>query len=471
MPILTLALKDLRLLLRDPRAAVILFVMPVVLIHILDLSFGTAFGRKPDDRLRLSVVVLDAGLPPDAGPFPGRPWSDIVLDDLTDTANVRVERIPTKEEAERLVRRGDRAAVVVFEPEFSDRVQRCSFVGEDFKKNHINPLYRDGMRTREIGVTILRDPTQAVAAAVIEQVVQVTLIRVVIPWMIGQAFELIGTDKFMDKMEKHIPAIRFAYPVISKQKLGDGIQQGIEAFFDEFKFKAKTWAGLTKSQPPPKRDENRTAYESPDEGFLTLKPGDARRQYLVPAGIVTFQFLLVLVVGWLFAAERRHGTLTRLRAAPLARWQLLLGKLLPCLLVSLVQATFLLAYGRWLLQLDLGPRPDLLVPLVVCTSVAAVGLAVLVAAVAKTEAQVSVFGTMLVLVLTGLSGSLMPRELMPDAMRPVTRVTPQAWALDGYTQVLANPEPQAAAVWAACGVLAAFGAGFLAVAWWRLELD
>ena len=62
--------KDLRLLLRDPRSAVILLLMPLVLILVLGLSLGEAFGQKPDDRIRISVVIEDAGLPPDAGPFP-----------------------------------------------------------------------------------------------------------------------------------------------------------------------------------------------------------------------------------------------------------------------------------------------------------------------------------------------------------------------------------------------------------------
>ena len=51
MPFLTIAAKDLRLLLRDPRSAVILLVMPLVLILVLGLSLGEAFGRKPDDRI------------------------------------------------------------------------------------------------------------------------------------------------------------------------------------------------------------------------------------------------------------------------------------------------------------------------------------------------------------------------------------------------------------------------------------
>ena len=62
MPSVTLALKDLRLLLRDSRSAVILLLMPVALILVLGLSLGEAFGRKADNSLRISVVVEDEGL-------------------------------------------------------------------------------------------------------------------------------------------------------------------------------------------------------------------------------------------------------------------------------------------------------------------------------------------------------------------------------------------------------------------------
>ena len=70
------------------------------------------------------------------------------------------------------------------------------------------------------------------------------------------------------------------------------------------------------------------------------------------------------------------------------------------------------------------------------------GLAMLVAAVARTETQVAVYGTLLVLVLAGLSGCLMrDRDLMPEQMQTVSLVTPHAWALDAYRQLLANPAP------------------------------
>ena len=61
MPIFTLAAKDLRLLLRDSRSAVILLLMPLILVLVLGLALGEGFGQKPDDRLRISVVNLDRG--------------------------------------------------------------------------------------------------------------------------------------------------------------------------------------------------------------------------------------------------------------------------------------------------------------------------------------------------------------------------------------------------------------------------
>ena len=175
----------------------------------------------------------------------------------------------------------------------------------------------------------------------------------------------------------------------------------------------------------------------------------------------------MLTAGWLFAAERRHGTLVRLEAAPIGLEQLLLGKLIPCLVVSVIQGVVLLACGKVVFGMSWGPQPLLLLPVVLCTSFAAVGMAVLVGAVAKTEAQVSVYGTLLVLVLAGMSGSMMPREMMPDSMRQLSKVTPHAWALDAYEHLL-YPDATTVdpgVVLLDCGVLTAFGLGYLAVAW------
>ena len=95
------------------------------------------------------------------------------------------------------------------------------------------------------------------------------------------------------------------------------------------------------------------------------------------------------------------------------------------------------------------------------------------ASLAKSEAQVAIYGTLLVLVLAGISGCLMgDRELMPEIMQRVSLITPHAWALVAYKQLLANTGAvNVALVLQSSAVLAAFGLGFLILAWCFLRLD
>jgi ABC-2 type transport system permease protein len=548
----TLARKELRLLLRDARAMIILLAMPLIFILVLGVSLGEGFGQKPADRLRVSVLVLDEGMPRffdrpamlregmawlSAAPagqgmagalapiiaarvshllwFPHEPWSDIVLRDLGETADIRVELIATREEAEALVRSGRRPAVLILGKQFSKRVARCSFLASGahdalrlaatFPKpgnpvalgalgwygehqaalplyllDGINPFHRDGVKLDVLDVEILEDTTQQTAAAIIHQVAQGTMLRVVMPWMIGRAFEKVGDPAFLALLgkEEQLPApVRLfltnpLVPMPQKRQLSAGLQNALQNLFPKYNLTAKTWAALTKE------DEHHgdggagmSVYR--EEGAGWLKRGALRYQLLVPSYLVMFAFFLVLTVGWIFVSERRQGTMKRLRAAPLTRGQILIGKLLPCLALSLFQGFFVLAAGRLLFAMSWGPSPGWLALVVTCTSLAAMGLAMLVAAVARTETQVAIYGTLLVLVLAALSGSLMgDRALMPEQMQVISRVTPHAWALDAYRQLLANPGlPNYALVGQACLVLAGFGLGFLAIAWWRLRLE
>jgi ABC-2 type transport system permease protein len=446
MLIWTLAKKDLRLLMRDPRAVVVLLAMPLIFILVLGVSLGEGFGQKPDDRLRISIVDQDTGFAdPDAKQPDSKSihWSKVVEQDLAQTAGIRVEVIPTLEEAERMVANSKRAAVIVFGPQFSERVTRSSFLS-----GGVNPLFRDGVDLEELDAHLLRDPTQLTASSIIEQVGQVTMLRVVLPWMIGRAFEKIG------------------------DRLGRIVQNALKQMFPNYNLTGKTWAALTRSEPRAKGGAEVTVYEPPS-GTGLLGRGAQRYQTLVPSYMVMFAYFLVLTVGWMFVAERRQGTLKRLRAAPLSRGQILLGKLLPCFLLSIGQGLFLLGAGKLVFAMSWGAEPWLLLPVVVATSLSAMGLALLVASMARTEAQVAIYGTLLVLVLAGVSGCLMgDRDLMPEAMQQLSLITPQAWALVAYKQLLANTaEPNVAIVWQACTALVGFAAGFIVLAWCLLRFD
>ena len=550
MVIWTLAKKDLRLLVRDARAMVILLAMPIIFILVLGVSLGEGFGQKPADRLRVSVLVLDEGLPrhfdriamvregtawlaalPNGqGPtatlgawamanvlhpawFPHESWAELMLRDLNETAEIRVELINSRAEAEQLVRSGRRAAVLVLGKQFSKRVTRCSFLAGGWHDacliaatyprpgdpiglacrgffderqvalplylfDGLNPFHRDGINLGALDVEVLKDPKQQTASAIIDQVAQGSLLRVVMPWMIGRAFEKVGDRAFLELLgkERQLPGLVQQFltnplvPVEQKRQLSIGLQSALQNLFSKYNLTAKTWAALTKELEHAGGGEGTAAFR--EEGSGLLKRGAIRYQLLVPSYLVMFAFFLVLTVGWLFVSERRQGTMKRLRAAPISRGAILVGKLIPCLALSLFQGFFVFLAGKVIFAMSWGPHPGWLAAVVAATSLAAMGLALLVAAVARTETQVAIYGPWLVLVLAALSGSLMgDRSLMPENMQTLSRITPHAWALDAYRELLTNPVPELGFVAQACGILAAFGVGFLALAWWRLRLE
>ena len=72
-----------------------------------------------------------------------------------------------------------------------------------------------------------------------------------------------------------------------------------------------------------------------------------------------------------------------------------------------------------------------------------------------------------------MSGSLLPRELLPENLRQLSLLTPHAWALDAYAQLL-NPDvatPQVDRVLTACGVLCLYGVVCLVVSRLVAKLD
>jgi len=488
-----LARKDIALLLRDRRSALLLLVMPIIFILVLGMALGETFGQKPDDRLRISLVDLDEGyLDRDAAlveaavwlrwlplpfqgihgsltgtlatahvihqaQFPFEPWSKVVIRDLGETAEIRVELLPDLATAEQLRQNSQRSAIIVFGPQFSKQVYRCSFLTQG-----INPFYRDGVLLKMIDARVMRDETQQAAAAIIEQVAQVSMLRVILPWMIGRAFEKLGDPSFLSVLAAEAKIPRFLLTDDFKAQMGSGIKIALKKLFAKYNLTGKTWASLTKSDPRLSEGSELLQYQPESSGLL--QRGAVRYQVLVPSYTVMFAFFMVLTVGWMFVAERRQGTMRRLFVAPLGKNVILGGKFLPCLVLSVIQGLFLLLMGKLLFGMSWGTSSIWLIPVVVCTSIAATGLALFIAVVARTESQVAIFGTLLVLVMAGISGCLMPRELMPEAMKQISRVTPQAWALDAYAQLLLNPHPNLVMVQTACLVLCAFGLGFALLA-------
>jgi ABC-2 type transport system permease protein len=193
-------------------------------------------------------------------------------------------------------------------------------------------------------------------------------------------------------------------------------------------------------------------------------------QILVPSYTVMFVFFIVTFMSRSFIAEREMGTLARLKLAPISRTGLLLGKTVPFLVISLVQTLLLFAAGKVLFGMSWGAEPWLLLPVMFFTSLSATALGLMVSTVVRTESQVSAYGNFLVLTMAGISGCMMPRAWQPELMQQVGLVTPHAWALIAYDQLLSRTTaPDLSVVLKSCQVLLCFALSFFAIGWWRFR--
>ncbi|WP_010586756.1 ABC transporter permease [Schlesneria paludicola] len=192
-------------------------------------------------------------------------------------------------------------------------------------------------------------------------------------------------------------------------------------------------------------------------------------QTLVPAFIVMFAFFLVNIMASSFISERQLGTLKRMQTTRITPSQLLCGKTLPFLLISIAQSSLLFLSGKIMFGMSWGTYPFLLIPVIITTAVSATGLGLLLATFVRTESQVASYSTFLVVVLAGISGCYMPRDWLPELMKTVSLGTPHAWALIAYQELLTHPHPSLNVVGECCLMLLGFGVIAFILGWIRFR--
>lgn len=196
----------------------------------------------------------------------------------------------------------------------------------------------------------------------------------------------------------------------------------------------------------------------------------------VPGFAVLFIFLTAQITARSIYDEKKTGTFRRLMAAPLGKWPMLIGKLIPNFVVVLLQAVFLFAAGMFVLpligldSLTLGNDPVALVLLVLATALCCTCLGILIAAIARTEAQIGGIAGLVLWVLAFLGGSFIPLFLINDSMATIGQVTPHYWAVTGFYDLLTRGLGLASIVDSLAALLV-FSAVFFTVGAWRFEFD
>jgi len=193
-------------------------------------------------------------------------------------------------------------------------------------------------------------------------------------------------------------------------------------------------------------------------------------QQSVPAWLIFGMFFVVIPIAGVLIQERSDGTLTRIATFGVRPGAILGGKLLAFMALNWVQLLLMLLVGRWLvpalggdaLYLDLPVGWFLL--MVLATSTAAVGLALLIAAHTRSFDHAAALGGGANVVLGAIAGIMVPRTLMPAGMQTVSEWSPMGWALDGMQAVFLGA-PDAAQVMPKVALLLAFAAACLLLSW------
>lgn len=154
--------------------------------------------------------------------------------------------------------------------------------------------------------------------------------------------------------------------------------------------------------------------------------------YMAPSMALLFLMFTVTNGGRSLLAEKAQGTLARLLISPTTGAQALLGKLFGAYLTGVLQMLILTLTGSLLFGLRWGDPLGLLV-LILAAVFGALGWGMLITALAQTPGQVSAVGTAVMLTFGILGGSFVQTNIMPSWFQWLSRVTPNAWGLDGFT--------------------------------------
>ncbi len=355
----TVVQKEVRLVLKDPHALLVLFLLPVVFILIMSLALQDRMGGKSREHPKVGLWIQDpAALEPD------------LRESVEALEGLRVIPVPEHEQLLRQLEDGDYLAAIM--------------LPKGFAHSLTSPDTPD------------TDKLQIVYAASLPGPLRRSIL--------GSVREALGAAQVRRL---------FTYDEISETERQTRIDHLL----------------------------GRTLVISRTQGNIDSAPPNSVQQS-VPAWLIFSMYFVVLPIATTLLTERQQGTLQRLRTLPVSGGVLLAGKLIPYLIINLIQAGLMLLVGIHLVPLLTGEGLQLtgavwlLLPLILAVSLSAISFALLIATRARTSEQATTLGGISNLILAAIGGIMVPTFVMPELMQHIAALSPMNWALEGFFAVL-----------------------------------
>ncbi len=372
-----IGLKDLTLIFRDRAALIFMLLAP----FLLTIGMGFVTGRFSGGSSGISdIPVIIVNLDNDQL---GNALVDVFSSE--ELANLMEPTASSDPEAARRLIDEDEAAAVVIIPEGFTR-SVIPAPGTQFDESFVQP--------EPVKIEVYANPARPTSAGIVKAIV----------------------DEFISRVEES----RTSGMTAILQLAADGLITAENA-----------------------ETEARKIFENQDETegtAIMLKTNEEGAEavefdilaYMAPGMALLFLMYTVSYGGRSILAERSQGTLPRLLVSPTSNAQVLGGKVLGIFLTGVAQVGILILASSVFFGVQWGDALGLIV-LILAAVFGATGWGMLITALSRSQAQVGSVGSALMLIFGILGGSFINLQQMPPFFRTVSKITPNAWGLDGFT--------------------------------------
>ncbi|HWL95561.1 MAG TPA: ABC transporter permease [Phycisphaerae bacterium] len=132
----------------------------------------------------------------------------------------------------------------------------------------------------------------------------------------------------------------------------------------------------------------------------------------------------------------RRGEIRRLLAAPIGAFHIVTGQLVACVTLALIQCYAMYLYAWLVFDVGIWHITGGLFVLTLATCLAATALGMLMASLCRTAEQLDSLGPVVILAMSALGGSMVPRFVMPVFMQKLGLFTINGWAYDGFMALI-----------------------------------
>ncbi len=400
-PLLAIIRKDLKLHVGNRRALILTLAVPIAIASFFGSLFGGQSGKTKSSGVPIQITDLDDST-----------ITRKILTNILADASLKATLVP-EAEARAAIKQGKTAVAVIFPKNF----------GADASSSFFSPGAKPEL-------TVLHDPSRNIESSMVQGI------------LMQHIMQAVSQNIFSGTGGRQL-----AQNALKRLDLGSGLSPADNGALRGLLTNVDQWLSRVAANTNLATTAGRGSGGGAGGGFsLPFKMKDEESEAPAESGIGRYngyahsfagmgmQFVLMAAIDWGLGIllERQRGLWRRLRAAPLSRRTLLLGRASSSTLIALSTLAICWAFSMVVFHVQINGSwlGFFLINLGVSTFAASLGL--FIAALGRTPEATRGLAIFVLLMLVMLGGAWIPSFIFPAWLQNVTIFIPTRWAMDGY---------------------------------------